>query len=211
VSAAGTSAPCLVAFHAHPDDEAIFTGGTIALAVASGWRVVLVVATSGEEGAVPPWLTPDLASRRRAETLASARLLGIDRVEFLGHRDSGTGRWHGAAGHGHGPRWRPTGGIPFDAVPIHRVVGQLRRILTDEQPAALTSYDRIGVYGHRDHLRVHDVAAASVVGTTCDLLEATISRQSLGRLRDVLLRRGLDPLVWPVLSSTPSGAATPAT
>jgi LmbE family N-acetylglucosaminyl deacetylase len=76
-------------------------------------------------------------------------------------------------------------------------VARLRRTLIREQAAALTSYDPIGVYGHRDHVRVHEIAAAAVLGTSCDLLEATVSRVTLRRLRDDLIDRGLDPTTWP--------------
>ncbi len=82
--------PVLVTLHAHPDDEAIFTGGTIARAVADGWRVVLVVATDGERGA--PTAVADggtVGAHRRRETVEAARVLGIHRVEFLGLGDSG--------------------------------------------------------------------------------------------------------------------------
>jgi LmbE family N-acetylglucosaminyl deacetylase len=187
--------PCLVTFHAHPDDEAIFTGGTVAMAVNAGWRVVLVVATSGEQGATPEWLTDDLAAVRRAETVESARLLGIGRVEFLGYGDSGSDRPEVGYPGGHGPA--PAENVTLETAPIDDVISQLRAILIDERASALTSYDRIGVYGHRDHVRVHEIAAAVVIGTSCDLLEATVSRVSLRRLRDDLIGRGLDPATWP--------------
>lgn len=187
--------PCLVAFHAHPDDEAIFTGGTIALAVATGWRVVLIVATSGEQGSRPDWLTGDLAVRRRAETLASARVLGIDRVIFLGYRDSGAD--HTPVGSPDTGAGAPRTAITLDAAPRREAVARLRRTLLRERAAALTSYDRIGVYGHRDHVRVHEIAAAAVIGTGCDLVEATVSRDTLRRLRGDLVARGLDPSSWP--------------
>ena len=187
--------PCLVTFHAHPDDEAIFTGGTVAMAVDAGWRVVLVVATSGEQGATPEWLTDDLAAVRRAETVESARLLGIGRVEFLGYRDSGAG--HGRIGYpgAHAPA--PAANVTLDTSPLNHAISHLRGILIDERASALTSYDRIGVYGHRDHVRVHEIAAAAILGTSCDLLEATVSRVTLRRLRDDLIGRGLDPATWP--------------
>jgi LmbE family N-acetylglucosaminyl deacetylase len=79
--------PVVVTLHAHPDDEAMLTGGTIVRAVRAGWRVVLIVATEGvpsrEAGG------SDLDAHRRAETLAAARVLGVERVEFLGYGDSG--------------------------------------------------------------------------------------------------------------------------
>jgi LmbE family N-acetylglucosaminyl deacetylase len=186
--------PCLVTFHAHPDDEAIFTGGTVAMAVEAGWRVVLVVATSGEEGATPEWLSDDLAAVRRAETVESARLLGIGRVEFLGYRDSGAD--HRRVGSSDVQAPAPAH-LTLDRAPLHHVISLLRGILIEEGASALTSYDSIGVYGHRDHVRVHEIAAAAVLGTSCDLLEATVSRVTLRRLRDDLVGRGLDPATWP--------------
>jgi LmbE family N-acetylglucosaminyl deacetylase len=82
----------IVFFHAHPDDEAIATGGTMARASREGHRVVLVSATRGELGEfAPDSLAPgeQLVDRRVAELNAAAEILGVDRVEFLGYRDSG--------------------------------------------------------------------------------------------------------------------------
>src|SRR5579862_3311960 len=82
----------LVLFHAHPDDEAIATGGTMARAKREGHRVVLVSATRGELGQhAPDSLAPgeQLVERRVAELHAAADVLGVDRVEFLGYLDSG--------------------------------------------------------------------------------------------------------------------------
>ena len=82
----------LVSFHAHPDDECIACGGVIRKAAEEGHRVVLVVATRGEQGEVPDGFLADgeqLWERRVAETQASAAILGAQRTEFLGYRDSG--------------------------------------------------------------------------------------------------------------------------
>ena len=72
----------LVCFHAHPDDEAILTGGSMLRAAEEGHRNVLVVATNGDFGEVPDDLAAGetLVDRRRQETLASAAVLGVDRV-----------------------------------------------------------------------------------------------------------------------------------
>jgi LmbE family N-acetylglucosaminyl deacetylase len=126
--------------------------------------------------------------------MVSARLLGVGRVEFLGYRDSGADR-PGAGHRGAGPATDAS--VTLDAAPLAAVSSHLRQILIEERASALTSYDRIGVYGHRDHIRVHQIAAAAVVGTQCDLAEATVSRVTLRRLRDELLERGLDPVSWP--------------
>jgi LmbE family N-acetylglucosaminyl deacetylase len=68
----------LVCFHAHPDDEALLTGGTIARAVAEGHRVVLVVATAGERG-LTGTAVGRLGDQRLRELTASARVLGVAR------------------------------------------------------------------------------------------------------------------------------------
>lgn len=83
----------LVAFHAHPDDEALLTSGTMARAAAEGHRVVLVVATDGELGLASTDFTAGggLAAHRRAELEASAAVLGVARTEWLGYADSGSG------------------------------------------------------------------------------------------------------------------------
>ena len=81
----------LVSFHAHPDDEALLTGGLLGRSAAEGHRVVLVTATAGERG-----LAGDgdrdgdgLADVRMTELVASARILGCARVVGLGYADSG--------------------------------------------------------------------------------------------------------------------------
>ena len=85
----------LVCFHAHPDDECLATGGTIARASAEGHRVVLVVATDGAYGEVPSDLQTGetLVDRRFKEVTASAKVLGISRLEMLGYKDSGMRGW----------------------------------------------------------------------------------------------------------------------
>ena len=81
-----------VILHAHPDDETIATGGLIAKAKRDGHRIVLVVATMGEEGEPVPGVLDEgelLGDRRVRETHRAAEVLGVDRVAFLGYRDSG--------------------------------------------------------------------------------------------------------------------------
>src|SRR5262249_2054339 len=82
----------LVLFHAHPDDEGITTGGTLAGAAAEGHRGALVRATPGELGEVPDGaLAPGetLRDRRVVEVNDAARILGAARVAFLDYHDSG--------------------------------------------------------------------------------------------------------------------------
>jgi LmbE family N-acetylglucosaminyl deacetylase len=85
----------LVCFHAHPDDESISTGGTLARAKAEGHRTVVVIATNGDFGEVPDDLAAGetLVDRRRAETERSVAALGVDRLAWLGYKDSGMTGW----------------------------------------------------------------------------------------------------------------------
>ena len=85
----------VVFLHAHPDDESISTGGSIARLVAEGHRVVLVVGTSGDHGETPADIAPGetLVDRRRVETEKSCAVLGIQRLVWLGYADSGMTGW----------------------------------------------------------------------------------------------------------------------
>jgi LmbE family N-acetylglucosaminyl deacetylase len=160
----------LVAFHAHPDDEALLTAGTLARAVAEGHRVVLVVATAGEAGLVRGGGTgPALGSRRRAELERSAAALGCARVEVLGYADSGM---HGEAG----------GSEAFCRVPVEEAAQRLAQVLLDEAADVLTVYDPVGGYGHPDHVQVGlvGIRAAELAGTP-SVLEATVDRTALQR------------------------------
>ncbi|GAA3282423.1 PIG-L family deacetylase [Dactylosporangium vinaceum] len=150
----------VVAFHAHPDDETLLTGGTLARAAAEGHRVVLVTATLGEAGLAASG--EGLGTRRHAELLAAAEALGCARVETLGYPDSGLDA---------------TGG--FSAVPVPEAAARLAAIVREERADILTGYDANGGYGHPDHLQVHRVARAAAELTGTPLLEATVDRSSL--------------------------------
>jgi len=166
----------VVFFHAHPDDEAIFTGGTMALLAAAGWRVVLVVATAGEQGLTSSGIGPEvpLPVRRMGETAQAAECLGAQRVEFLGYHDSGVDD-RGLTGTGAG---RPTGA--FADAPVDEASARLAAILAEERAQALVSYDARGIYGHVDHVQVHLVglAAAARAGVPT-VYEATVDREYL--------------------------------
>ena len=174
-----------VFFHAHPDDESLSTAGTMALLAEAGHRVVLVVATRGEEGEVVPGVLADgeaLGDRRTTELYNAADLLGTARVEFLDYRDSGMAD-------------APTNDNPDCCwqADVDRAADRLRAILSNEQPDLLVVYDQNGGYGHPDHIQVHRVgtrwAAAAGVGT----------------VRWVTLNR--DAIREPIESAIASGAA----
>ncbi|MGY2703857.1 PIG-L deacetylase family protein [Nocardioides sp. HB32] len=173
----------VVSFHAHPDDEALLTSGTLARAAAEGHRVVVVVATAGEAGlARADWAADGLGSRREAELLQSARAIGAARVEVLGYPDSG----FGVAG--------PTGArpgctVPFSKMDVETLAIDLAALLTQEAADVLTVYDENGGYGHPDHVQVHRVGIrAAELAQTPVVLEATIDRNSLGHAVRALRR-----------------------
>lgn len=166
----------LVCFHAHPDDEAIATGGLMAKASAAGHRVVLVSATRGELGEPQPEVLVEgevLWQRRVAELAEAARILGADEPHWLGYEDSGM-------------EGEPTNANPasFWQADHDEATGRLAAILEEVRADVLTIYDDHGGYGHPDHVRVHTVglAAARAVGIG-NVFEATINRDDVAQLR----------------------------
>jgi LmbE family N-acetylglucosaminyl deacetylase len=151
----------VVAFHAHPDDEAILTGGTLARLAAEGHRVVIVVACSGA-------MWPSHGTVRLEEFRRSAALLGAARAEHLGYYDSG-----------HGPVLfpDPPDGTRFVRADIEEAAGRLASILRAEDADLLLSYDPVGGYGHPDHIRVHEVGALAARLAGVRVLEATVPRE----------------------------------
>src|SRR5258706_5197447 len=132
--------PTLVCFHAHPDDEAIATGGVMAKAAHDGHRVVLVTATGGEHGEVAEgFLDPgeSLGDRRLKELAEAASILGASRLEVLGYRDSGM-------------MGTPENDEPgsFWQADVEEAAQKLATILKEEHADVLTIYDTNGVYGH---------------------------------------------------------------
>ena len=164
----------LVSFHAHPDDEALLTAGTLARAAAEGHRVVLVSATAGGVGlaASSYGRHGTLAAHRLAELHRSAEAIGASRVELLGYADSGLD----------GLAEVPDGETAFARADVHEAAGRLAGILREERADVLTSYDPTGGYGHPDHVQVHRVGAlaAELAGTPV-VLEATVDRDLLRR------------------------------
>jgi LmbE family N-acetylglucosaminyl deacetylase len=175
--------PTLVAFHAHPDDECITTGGTLARAVDDGHRVVLVYATRGEVGEAPEGLLAPgetLVERRLAEVARSAAALGAHRVEFLGYRDSGM-------------KGTPDNEHPaaFSRADVDEAAARLAAILREEQAEVLLVYDEHGNYGHPDHVQVHRVGvrAAELAGTP-QVLEATMNRDNIRAFMEAMVEAG---------------------
>ncbi len=152
----------LLMVHAHPDDEAVVTGGTLALYAERGVRTVLVTCTRGEEGEiVDPALkaqiadsapSPEVAQERLAavrdqELAASVQALRITQFYQLGYRDSGMA--------GTASNQNP---LAFAQVKIADAVARLVEIVRRERPQVMVSYNTYGGYGHPDHIMANRIA-----------------------------------------------------
>jgi LmbE family N-acetylglucosaminyl deacetylase len=160
----------IVFLHAHPDDEASQTAGAMARAVSEGHRVVTVFATSGDHGEVPATgLAADetLVDRRRREAEASAAVLGVQRIVWLGYRDSGMTGWPQNSHEG-----------AFHGADLDEAASRLAGVLDEEDADILVGYDWHGGYGHPDHVKVHAVAhrAVALAQRPPRLLESTMNR-----------------------------------
>lgn len=158
----------LVFLHAHPDDESISTGGSIARAVQEGHRVVLVVGTNGDHGEAPADLAEGetVVDRRCTETEESCRILGIHRLVWLGYSDSGMTGWE-----------QNNHSNAFMNADLDEASDRLVAVLDEENADVLVGYDWHGGYGHPDHIMVHRVVhAAAAKRPAVSLWEATMNR-----------------------------------
>lgn len=146
----------LMVIHAHPDDEAIGTGGILRKYSDQGIRTVLVLATKGEAGEIDGRVPRGeekkrIVDLRLKELECSRRILGVDQVHFMGYRDSGM------AG-------RPENKSPgaFSAADLEEATGRLVQIIRQEKPHVITTYNENGTYGHPDHVMVNRIAVRAV-------------------------------------------------
>jgi N-acetyl-1-D-myo-inositol-2-amino-2-deoxy-alpha-D-glucopyranoside deacetylase len=162
--------PRLLFVHAHPDDETITNGVTIAHYVGRGAQVKVVTCTLGEEGEVigDQWaqLAVDQADQlggyRILELTTALRALGLDGPVYLG----GPGRWRDSGMVGSEARGRQR----FSDADQHEAVGALVEIIREMRPHVVVTYDPNGGYGHPDHIQTHVVTTAAVAaaGTAGD-------------------------------------------
>ena len=148
---------CLLAVHAHPDDEASKGAATVARYAAEGVRCVLVCCTGGEQGEIlnPAMDRPEVVERlhevRLEELARSAEIIGYHDVVMLGYRDSGM-------------PGTPANEDPgcFARAPLDEAVGRLVEVIRRERPQVVVTYgDNQEGYPHPDHLRVHEVSVAA--------------------------------------------------
>jgi LmbE family N-acetylglucosaminyl deacetylase len=144
---------CLMAVHAHPDDEVFSTGGILAKSAQQGDRVVVVYCTNGEAGEmhdadlVPEEAIPRLGEIRMQEARAACALLSVTDVVFLGYRDSGMKdteeNSHPAA---------------FTNAALDEAALRLMEVIRSTRPQVMIAYDEDGGYGHPDHVMAHRIA-----------------------------------------------------
>jgi N-acetyl-1-D-myo-inositol-2-amino-2-deoxy-alpha-D-glucopyranoside deacetylase len=160
--------PRLLFVHAHPDDESLGTGATIAHYAARGADVRVVTCTLGEEGEVigDRWaeLAVDRADQlggyRIGELTAALHALGVSGPDYLG----GAGRWRDSGMPGTAARHRQR----FIDADERDTVGALVAVIREQRPHVVVTYDPGGGYGHPDHVHTHTVTTAAVAaaGTT---------------------------------------------
>ena len=141
----------LMAVHAHPDDEAIGTGGILARAAAEGIRTVLVTCTGGEVGEINPDTNvalTDLGAVRERELRAACEMLDITHLELLGYRDSGMA---GTEDNNHPDS--------FAQADLDEATARLVELVRKYRPSVIVTYDENGFYGHPDHINAHRIAA----------------------------------------------------
>ncbi len=146
--------------HAHPDDESIGTGATMAKYAAEGTAVTLVTCTLGELGEIIPAELAHLAWNREnrlgvhriGELAAACAALGVSDHRFLG----GPGRWVDSGMMGTpSNEWAGC----FWRADVAEAAAQLLEIIREVRPQVLVSYDSNGFYGHPDHIQAHRVTA----------------------------------------------------
>ncbi|HEY0228700.1 MAG TPA: N-acetyl-1-D-myo-inositol-2-amino-2-deoxy-alpha-D-glucopyranoside deacetylase [Mycobacterium sp.] len=160
--------PRLLFVHAHPDDESLSNGATIAHYTARGAQVRVVTCTLGEEGEVigDRWAelafdrADQLGGYRIGELTAALQELGVGAPIYLG----GAGRWRDSGMVGTAKRRRQR----FIDADDREAVAALVAIIREQRPHVVVTYDPNGGYGHPDHIQTHRVATAAVAAAAGD-------------------------------------------
>ncbi|QKV78308.1 N-acetyl-1-D-myo-inositol-2-amino-2-deoxy-alpha-D-glucopyranoside deacetylase [Amycolatopsis sp. Hca4] len=184
----------LLFVHAHPDDESITTGASIARYAAEGADVTVVTCTLGEEGEIMAglpelaglgaWAADQLGGYRVAELEAACAALGVSRHRFLG----GIGRWRDS-----GMAGTPSASHPraFTGGSAEEQAAQLAEVLDEVRPQVVVTYDAFGGYGHPDHIRAHDITMAAAAGAgSVQRVFHTVTSRSAVRAGLAALRAG---------------------
>nr|WP_157358042.1 N-acetyl-1-D-myo-inositol-2-amino-2-deoxy-alpha-D-glucopyranoside deacetylase [Amycolatopsis nigrescens] len=199
----------LLLVHAHPDDESITTGGTMAKYAADGTDVLLVTCTLGEEGEIIPpaleqlgaWAGNQLGGYRDGELATACAALGVTEHRYLG----GIGRWRDSGMAGTPAARHPRA---FTAGSPDEQAGQLRALIDEFQPQVVVTYDAYGGYGHPDHIRAHQITMAAAPSSPSVARVFHTVHSAAAVERGLTALRGLPELPFPVpedgkLPSTP--------
>jgi N-acetyl-1-D-myo-inositol-2-amino-2-deoxy-alpha-D-glucopyranoside deacetylase len=189
----------LLLVHAHPDDETINNGATMAMYVAAGYKVTLITCTRGEEGEI---LVPELqhlaadkedglAQIREVELADAMKALGVTDHRFLGapdhlYRDSGM----------MGTPSNENSNVFWQA-DLDSAAQEVVKIILEVKPDVLVTYDEFGGYGHPDHIQAHRVAmrAAELVSPQWDIKKIywnTMPRSVIQKSIDAMKAAGSD-------------------
>ena len=196
----------LMVVHAHPDDEAISTGGILALYGKEGIRTVLVTCTDGSAGDGPGGVKPGepghdpaaVAAMRREELERSCRALGVKHLELLGFTDSGMMGW--AQNDAPGSFW---------STPVPEAAGKLVKLFEQYQPEVVVTYDAKGFYGHPDHIQAHRITIEAIerTGIPNKLYFTAVPKSWFADLGKRLTELGIE---FPAPEVKPEDAALPA-
>ena len=173
----------LMAVHAHPDDEAIGTGGILARYSAEGVRTVLVTCTNGELGDAPGGVKPGEPGPRRdgrgarcaaASSRPAARSSASRTSSCSGYHDSGMEGW-------------PQNDAPdsFWRTPVAEAASRLADLMRNYEPQVVVTYDENGFYGHPDHIQANRVTHAAIAecGIPAKLYYTAVARSLTARVR----------------------------
>jgi len=175
----------LLLVHAHPDDESIGTGATMAKYAAEGARVTLVTCTLGELGEIIPaalrHLLPDeLGEYRIGELARACAALGVSDHRFLG----GAGRWRDS-----GMMGLPDNDDPrcFWHANVDEAASMLADVIREVAADVIVTYDANGFYGHPDHIQAHRVAwrAFEMTGATARFYATAMPRSALAAAQEL--------------------------
>ncbi len=181
----------LMAVHAHPDDEAISTGGVLARYSDEGVETVLVTCTNGELGDAPGGIKPEdprhdesvVVPLRRRELEASCAVLGVRHLELLGYHDSGMAGW---------PQNEAKGS--FWQTPVAEAGHRLAELMRRYEPQVVVTYDENGFYGHPDHIQANRITQAALAewGAPTKLYYTALARSRLATFAEVLAEAGIE-------------------
>ena len=181
----------LMTVHAHPDDEALGTGGILARYADEGVRTVLVTCTNGELGDAPGGAKPGdpahdesvVVPLRLRELEASCRALGVSHLELLGYRDSGMQGW---------PQNEAPGS--FWQASVAEAGHRLAELMTKYRPQVVVTYDENGFYGHPDHIQANRITLAAIAecGVPDKLYYTAVPRSAIRGMGELLAEAGID-------------------